>query len=206
VEIAENVRANLFVSVHINSAVNISATGVEVLVCSAGGKASQCASLVLQQLVSSTGWINRGVKIQNVLVLQETSMPAILTESGFLSNYSDSSKLKDAAFIQALAVSHAKGICSYFGIPYTVKGVTNVLDTVVLLNTKEDYWAGADVAIKNDNCLISLRNPDGSIQEDVMSARKLIIVGGKTVNHPNEVLLSGKTKYDTAAAVAKHLG
>lgn len=79
------------------------------------------------------------------------------------------------------------------------------LDVAVLLFTKEDFWAGIDVALKNGNCAIFLRGNDQSIPKDAMGAKKLIVVGGLTTKHPNEVLLSGKDKYDTAAAVKKYL-
>lgn len=198
-------KADLFVSVHINSATSLSATGLEVLVAGAGGKAAHCASLVLQQLAASAGWFNRGVKIQNVLVLKETSMPAILTENGFISNISDSSMLKDSQIIQSLATAHAKGICNYFGQSYKEQGGTDMLEVAILLNTKEDYWAGADVAVKHDNCAMFVRGLDRAIPKDAKSSKKLIVVGGPTTKHPNEVLLSGDSKYDTAAAVAGYL-
>jgi N-acetylmuramoyl-L-alanine amidase len=80
------------------------------------------------------------------------------------------------------------------------------LEIAVLLYTKEDYWSGSDVAAKNGNCAMFVRPADHSVPNDAMIAKKLIVIGGPTTNHANEVLLSGKTKYDTAAAVAKYLG
>ena len=82
--------------------------------------------------------------------------------------------------------------------------VVDVLDVAVLLFSKEDYWSGADVAFKNGGCAIFTRFGT-SIPKDVYSVKKLIIVGGGSVGHPSEVLLSGNTKYDTAAAVGKYL-
>ncbi|MHB1654116.1 MAG: peptidoglycan recognition protein family protein [Desulfitobacteriaceae bacterium] len=82
----------------------------------------------------------------------------------------------------------------------------DVLKVAVLLFTKDDYWAGADVSVKNANCAIFVRPDDHSVPADAKSARQLIVVGGPTTKHPNEVLLSGKDKYGTAAAVAKYLG
>lgn len=82
----------------------------------------------------------------------------------------------------------------------------DVLTIAVLIYTLEDYWAGADVAVKNGHCAVFVRSKDLSIPEDAMSAQKLIVVGGPTTKHPNEVLLSGKNKYDTVTAVAKYLG
>ena len=84
--------------------------------------------------------------------------------------------------------------------------VIDVLDVAVLLFTKEDYWAGADVAAKNGNCAVFVRPADRSVPKDAMSAKMLIVVGGATTGHSSEVLLSGNTKYDTAEAVAKYLG
>ncbi|HWQ42552.1 MAG TPA: hypothetical protein VN456_11025 [Desulfosporosinus sp.] len=79
------------------------------------------------------------------------------------------------------------------------------LEIAVLLYTKEDYWSGTDVAVKNGNCAMFVRPDDHSVPKNAMSVKKLIVIGGATTNHANEVLLSGKTKYDTAAAVAQYL-
>lgn len=202
VNIAEKYQADLFVAIHVNAG---GGTGEEVLVTSLGGRAETAAKKILPYLVQVGGWANRGVKTQNVLVLKETSMPAILTENGFIDNATDAAKLKDSNLRQALAVAHAKGICDFFGVQYK-EGENNVLEVAVLLFTKEDYWAGTDVATKNGDCALFIRPADHSVPKDAMSAKKLIIIGGPTANHPNEVLLSGNNKYDTAAVVAKYLG
>ncbi len=104
-----------------------------------------------------------------------------------------------------------KSNCPGTGFPWDrlfkdLQGGNDVLDVAVLLFTMEDYWSGSDVAVKNDHCAIFVRPADQSVPADAMSAQKLIVVGGPTTKHPNEVLLSGKNKYDTAAAVAKYLG
>ena len=84
------------------------------------------------------------------------------------------------------------------------QGGNDVLDVAVLLFSKEDYWAGYDVAVKNGNCALFTRL-NGTIPKDSMSAKHLIVVGGSSVNHPNETLLSGNTKYDTAQKVGEYL-
>ena len=101
--------------------------------------------------------------------------------------------------------------CPGSGFPWDrlfkdLKGGSEVLDVAVLLFTKEDYWAGADVSAKNGNCAVFVRPADRSVPKDAMSAKVLIVVGGPTTGHSSEVLLSGEDKYDTAAAVAKYLG
>ena len=87
-----------------------------------------------------------------------------------------------------------------------IQEVVDVLDVAVLLFSKEDYWAGTDVAVKNGNCAMFVRPTDRSVPKDAMGTKKLIVVGGGSTNHPNETLLSGNDKYDTAAAVKDYLG
>lgn len=201
VTIAEENKVDLFVSIHVNDG---GGSGEEVLVSGLGGRAETAARIILPYLVQVSQWANRGVKTENVLVLRETSMPAILTENGFIDNALDAAKLKDSNFRQALAVAHAQGICNYFGIQYK-DGGNDVLEVAVLLFSKDDFWAGSDVAVVNSNCAIFVRAADRSVPKEAMSAKKLIVIGGATTNHPNEILLSGKNKYDTAAAVGKYL-
>ena len=81
----------------------------------------------------------------------------------------------------------------------------SVLKVAVLLFTKDDFWAGADVSVKNGNCAVFVRAADQSVPVEAMASKQLIVVGGGTTKHPNEILLSGKDKYQTAAAVAKYL-
>ncbi len=47
---------------------------------------------------------------------RETSMPAILTENGFVDTSADANKLKTASFIESLARGHAKGLEQAFGL------------------------------------------------------------------------------------------
>lgn len=104
-----------------------------------------------------------------------------------------------------------KSRCPGTGFPWDrlfkdLQGGSDVLKVAVLLYSKDDYWAGADVAVRNGNCAMFVRLADHSVPADAMSAQKLIVVGGATTKHPNEVLLSGNNRYDTVAAVAKYLG
>ncbi|WP_407310888.1 N-acetylmuramoyl-L-alanine amidase [Desulfosporosinus sp. SB140] len=203
--ISNNFGADFFVSVHVNSG---GGTGQEILVSGVGGKAEAAAGKCLYYIQQVSGWANRGIKAQNVSVLgSKTNAPAILTENGFIDSAADTVKLKEPSFRQALAVAHAKGICDYFGITYKEKGSEEMnLDVAVLLYTKDDFWSGTDVSARNGNCALFVRPEDHSVPKDAMNAQKLIVVGGPTTGHPNEVLLSGNDKYDTAAAVKKYLG
>ena len=92
---ANNSGADIFVSIHCNSAANSSAKGTETLVYALdGGKSNILAKCIQAQIVNSLNMIDRGVKARpDLCVLRETSMPAILVETAFISNQEDAYKL-----------------------------------------------------------------------------------------------------------------
>ena len=111
---AENV--DLFISIHLNSASNKTAKGIETLVQSRGGKAEQLANKVQESLINATGALNRGVKVQNLSVTRRTKMPAILIEVGFISNNEECAKLSSLEYQELLADAIYKGILRYLNI------------------------------------------------------------------------------------------
>ena len=202
-DIANAFQANIFVSIHCNSVDIVSPNGVEILVSGFGGEAEKLANKVLPYLVG-LGLKNRYVKIQNVYVLQDghTAMPAILTENGFLSNTKDAEKLANPAFRQKIAIAHAKGIMEYFGKVDNTK----MLKYAILKFTAEDEWAAKDIdALHGGIANFTRQGVNKVIPADAMLAEQLIVIGGPTTGHKNEILLSGKSKYDTAAKVAEYL-
>lgn len=90
---ANNSGADIFVSIHCNSAAN--AKGTETLVYSSnGGKANILAKCIQTQIVNSLNMVDRGIKERpDLCVLRETSMPAVLVETAFISNEEDAYKL-----------------------------------------------------------------------------------------------------------------
>lgn len=86
--------ADLFVSVHCNSAPNSSANGMEVYVhTSRGADSTRAAHAIYDRLLPASGLRGRGVKANDYAVLRETAMPAVLVELGFVSNEGDRAKL-----------------------------------------------------------------------------------------------------------------
>lgn len=110
--------ADAFVSVHLNSA-QPAASGVETLVYRETGRAAHLAALVQEQVVDATRAKNRGVKARPDLgVLRGTDMPAILVETGFISNAGECEKLASAGYRQVVAEAIARGVCAWAGISY----------------------------------------------------------------------------------------
>jgi N-acetylmuramoyl-L-alanine amidase len=106
---ANNSGADIFISIHCNSAANISAKGTETLVYSTGGKAELLAKCIQTQIVNSLNMVDRGIKERpDLCVLRETTMPAVLVETAFISNQEDAYKLMYR--IEEFANAIARGI------------------------------------------------------------------------------------------------
>ena len=87
-----NKGADLFISLHLNAFSDPNANGVETFHYSSSSKGKEYANKVQKELVSKTGWYNRGVKTANFYVLKNTSMPSILLELGFCTSKVDMDK------------------------------------------------------------------------------------------------------------------
>jgi N-acetylmuramoyl-L-alanine amidase len=116
--IANAANAFLYVSVHNNSfPENPSASGTEVLYNSKATESNyglyskHLAEIIQKEMVTQLGTQNRGAKSRpDLLVLNKTTMPAIIIEGAFLSNTGDLKLMLTDEFREKYALSAAKGI------------------------------------------------------------------------------------------------
>ncbi len=120
-QMANILKADLFVSVHYNFCDSQEVEGIEIFYYK-DEKNTQLQRLkdskrlgdtVLAKIVKHTGAQSRGVKTANFAVIRETKMPAILIEGGFLSNPKEREKLKDPNYRCYQAWAIARGIDAY---------------------------------------------------------------------------------------------
>ncbi len=204
-QIANNSHADLFLSVHCD-AFNSQAYGTTVHVFGLGGNAEKFAK-ILNPLMGQL-FYNRGIKASNFQVLRNTDMPAALLETAFLDNQNDNAKLANPDIRQQIAVNIAKSVCDYFGIQYKEQnqGGNSKVKTGVLLYTKDDAVTGFRIAEKFNNCAVFVRKDDKTASSEVMNCETLYIVGGQSVGHPNEVILSGVSWWETVVNAKAKLG
>lgn len=115
--IANDIGADLFVSIHNNSTSNSEVNGTEVHYYpdTNGDVNESIASLFQEKLIAYCGLKDRGVKPSpDLWVLKMSNMPAVLIEGGFLSNVSDASCLGDEAFTNAYAYAVYEAIVETF--------------------------------------------------------------------------------------------
>ncbi|MEJ5185935.1 MAG: N-acetylmuramoyl-L-alanine amidase, partial [Candidatus Geothermincolales bacterium] len=110
-QIANSWRADIFVSIHHNSVGDPSVNGTETLISPAAGEFTrQLANSVQAELVAELKLANRGVKERSLVVLNNTVMPAILTEASFISNPDEERRLRDDAYLEREARAILRGM------------------------------------------------------------------------------------------------
>jgi len=112
VAIANEREADLFLSIHANSFSNPKTGGTETYYYNANSK--EFAQVVHKHLQQATGFSDRGVKTAGYYVIKNTRMPAVLTETGFLTNPSENSQLTSPAFQEKVARALANAIREYY--------------------------------------------------------------------------------------------
>ncbi|MHA7831802.1 MAG: N-acetylmuramoyl-L-alanine amidase family protein [Flagellimonas sp.] len=119
-QLAEVLKADVYVSIHCNQAQRKGAQGIEVFVYK-GKERYMEASLQLakdigQNLNQYLGIKERGVKAANFQVLRETDQicPSVLVELGFLSNRVEKEYFKKEESITAMALVILETLITYF--------------------------------------------------------------------------------------------
>lgn len=147
-KIANAFGANLFVSIHCNSATDRSANGIETYCYKFGGDGEKLAKAVQKELIAATGLRDRSVKAANFAVLRETAMPAILVELCFISNPAEEALLNNPSFQAKCARAIVDGILKYLGITNTNKKEDDELDKIVVYYGDIDALAAIIVGQK----------------------------------------------------------
>ncbi|MCG0275977.1 MAG: N-acetylmuramoyl-L-alanine amidase family protein [Thermosediminibacteraceae bacterium] len=112
--IANEVGADLFVSIHNNSSTNPSTSGTMTLYYPTPEKEA-FAKILQKAVVETVGLPNLGiVQRPNLVVTRETKMPSALVECAFMSNGKDLALLQTESFRQKVAEGILKGILNYF--------------------------------------------------------------------------------------------
>ena len=131
---SNSIKADLFISIHMNAATNNTVHGIETFSLTAPGSPSSGSKAVQynkypgnnavhnsmflawnvqNMLIRTTKAVDRGVKHARFVVLRETRCPSILVECGFISNRNEERNLGSAMYQEKLAQAIALGIYQY---------------------------------------------------------------------------------------------
>ncbi|MEH2347101.1 MAG: N-acetylmuramoyl-L-alanine amidase [Nostoc sp.] len=113
VQLAERANANVFVSIHANSAgaSRPDVNGLEVYYYDSG---LDLARVVRSSILQSIGTLkDRGVRRARFYVLRKSSMPSILVETGYMTGREDMARLRTSAYQNQMAEAIARGVLQY---------------------------------------------------------------------------------------------
>lgn len=124
-ELAKKKKADVFVSIHMNTAANSVASGAETWYPTAYaqkkvGKDSHALAQKIQAKLVKAGLKNRGLKGSAGLIVikraNEYGIPACLVEHGFMSNPVDRKWMTTTAKLKKMGQADADGIAEYLGL------------------------------------------------------------------------------------------
>jgi N-acetylmuramoyl-L-alanine amidase len=111
---ANNNKADVFVSIHINAFTNPTVGGTATYYYQKSNYDALLADCIQSNLVSTAGLQNRGTYAAGFYVIKRTQMPAVLTELGFISNPDEERLLSTPQFQQKMAQGIVQGLDSFF--------------------------------------------------------------------------------------------
>jgi N-acetylmuramoyl-L-alanine amidase len=115
-DVANAKKADIFVSIHMDSFTNNAAKGTTGYYYSLGDKRSRkLADKIRAGIVDQLDTQSRGTQSSNFYVVKHTDMPATLVEVAFISNESEEKMLDSEEGIRKAAQGIADGIADYFG-------------------------------------------------------------------------------------------
>ncbi len=110
-DITEAENPEIFVSIHVNSAVATEPYGIETHYYHEPSK--ELAEVIQKHLIKDINTKDRGILKSKFYVINHTEVPAVLVETGFISNPEERAELITEKRKQALAKAIAEGIIEY---------------------------------------------------------------------------------------------
>ena len=111
---ADKFKVDLFVSIHADSISKSNVTGATVLTGVRASQSSKLAARLIQAALEEAGIQCRPTRSQQLRVCDGHSRPAVLVETGFLTNSQEAQNLSNSWYQNKLAAAIAKGIADYF--------------------------------------------------------------------------------------------
>lgn len=115
-DVANKAKADIFISIHMDSFTSREASGTTGYYYVKGSAASKrLATSIQSNLVSQLKTTSRGVRTCKFYVVRHTKMPATLIEVAFVSNPKEEKLLTSKKGVQKAAIGIVKGISDFFG-------------------------------------------------------------------------------------------
>jgi N-acetylmuramoyl-L-alanine amidase/murein DD-endopeptidase MepM/ murein hydrolase activator NlpD len=196
--IANAAGATVFVSIHANALSDPSYAGVTTFYGPSSGfvtgvtrspglvAASRTLAEDVQAAIQGrTGAINRGVQAADYYVLGNARMPAILVETGFITNPAEGQRLVNPAYQQSLAAGIADGLAQYAAN----SGAPVASETVPNSSAGASSTPAGRYVVRSGDTLSAIAVRFGVTESALRAANALsnidVIFAGRTLDVPN---------------------
>ena len=102
--------ADLLVSIHCGYSEDVSASGAVSYYKKDSRESAYLAEMIEEALVKESGALNGGFQEGSYSIISDTEMPAVLIETGYISNAEEAASLADDNYQNDVAKGIAKGI------------------------------------------------------------------------------------------------
>ncbi len=126
-DIANQNRADYFISMHCNSSSDSQISGTETYCYSEYSEGYILAKILQNKIIQYNKNNDRGVKTANFYVLRMTEMPAVLIETMFITNAEEEEQLNDTNWQDVFASQLSEAIGEYLNFPSTSKDKTPIM-------------------------------------------------------------------------------
>jgi len=124
VQMANNFKADAFISIHCNAATNSNAKGFEIFTTPGQNNSDKLATKIFSKVKSTFPNLTYRTDLSdgdpdkeaNFYVIKYANCPATLVEMAFISNIEEEKMLNNPDFQDKMAFAIAQGICDYFGM------------------------------------------------------------------------------------------
>ena len=224
INIANNAKADLLVTISCNSYTSETTNGIETFYLKGSDKGKELAEYVQTQLVGKTAALDRGIKESDFNSLKLSNAPGVLGTLGFITNKSEEGKLKTTEYKDKLALAFAEAVKKYISVnpkygsdatdtnPGTVymnditenirKGDKYTLPLKIMVTTDKGIEKEVDVVwdVKSlDTSKVGVYEFHGTIKESTKKASLVVNVIEITKTNYKVVLDAGHGGYDPGA-------
>lgn len=113
-KIANEIRPNFFISIHMNSFTNSTISGIEIYHYRGDKEGEVMSNFIINKMAQELGGVNRGVKISDFYLLKTVTTSAIHIEVEYLTNLEEEKKFFNNDYIKRIATAIADGITEYY--------------------------------------------------------------------------------------------
>lgn len=111
--IANNIGADFFISIHTNHSDISSIRGTESYYMLGSSKGKKMAQMIQNSIIKKTKFKDRDIRYADYSVLRNVRAPAVLVELGYTSNYKEATLLHSKRYQDLFAEAIANGILKY---------------------------------------------------------------------------------------------